>query len=670
MSDNDNELIPKVPDGVNPISEKEAKKLGMGENMTRRDFMGSTLLGVGAGLMTMAAPGVIRSAFAKPPVGSSGLEMTGLTSAWTGPGGIGDYAKANGNTHEVVNAAHGDIRNHDLDKYLATATETGETLDLIVVGSGISGISAAYTFNKERPNAKVLLLDQHPVFGGEAKQNEFEVDGTHLWAPQGSTGMVFPAEQAKKYGFYSEFEKELGFPDEFVFQTPKNLSSDYLIARDAWSPMHVGWEQADIGYFYESKGFVKNAWANGWKDAPIPDKQKLDMMILENYRTPPRRPDWEKWLDSMTYQDFITKVVGVGPEVTQYFNHEMSAMGCGLGADIVSAYSALNFLQPGVIGYMLDLEKSKGDPSDEVYLVSLPGGNAAIARRLVQKMIPGSFSGKTFSQVVLGSINFKALDNPNQSVKMRLSSTVIAVAHDGDPATAKGVVVCYVKNGKLYKARAKAVIMAGQQHVNRHICRDIPKSYHDAMSTFHHAPMLTINVALKNWKFLDKLGISAARWFEGFGWWLSLRRNVLIDGKETMPLDPNKPVVLTMYNPFPLPGVPFPTQCTAARMQLFGMSYADIEGAVRQQLTKMFASSGFDAKRDIVGITTNRWGHAYVVDPPGFFFGKDGKEAPKDIIRRRFNRMAFSHSELTGAQMWETAAEEGTRAAKQIMEII
>jgi spermidine dehydrogenase len=76
-----------------------------------------------------------------------------------------------------------------------------------------------------------------------------------------------------------------------------------------------------------------------------------------------------------------------------------------------------------------------------------------------------------------------------------------------------------------------------------------------------------------------------------------------------------------------MPGVPFPQQCTLARMQLFNMSYAQIEAAVREQFTKPFGDYGFDAQRDIAGIVTNRWGHAYIVDPPGFFFGKDGKLA-------------------------------------------
>jgi len=61
------------------------------------------------------------------------------------------------------------------------------------------------------------------------------------------------------------------------------------------------------------------------------------------------------------------------------------------------------------------------------------------------------------------------------------------------------------------------------------------------------------NVAVENWKFLDKLGIASARWFEGFGWWTSLRRTLEIAGQLTQPLDPSKPTVLTC-TPIPLPG--------------------------------------------------------------------------------------------------------------------
>ncbi|MFI5104747.1 MAG: tRNA lysidine(34) synthetase TilS, partial [Terriglobales bacterium] len=97
------------------------------------------------------------------------------------------------------------------------------------------------------------------------------------------------------------------------------------------------------------------------------------------------------------------------------------------------------------------------------------------------------------------------LDQTSNAVRIRLSSTVVAVKHDGDPAKAKKVAVWYERGGRLYKVKAKGVVMAGQQHVNRHICRDIDEQCRGAMQTFHHAPILTVNVALRNWRPGDRL---------------------------------------------------------------------------------------------------------------------------------------------------------------------
>jgi spermidine dehydrogenase len=115
--------------------------------------------------------------------------------------------------------------------------------------------------------------------------------------------------------------------------------------------------------------------------------------------------------------------------------------------------------------------------------------------------------------------------------------------------------------------------------------------------------------------------------------------------------------------------LPLAEQAATSRMQLFGMSFRQIEMAIREQLTKMFSAYGFDAKRDIAGIVANRQGHAYVVTPPGFYYGKDGQSAPSDVIRMRHGRIAFGHSELQGAQLWMGAVEEGERAVQQILEV-
>jgi len=644
-------------------SSRESDLLGMNCEITRRDFIGSTLIGSGAAALSSVAPGLIRDASAQ----TIPVPLTGLGPEWTGPGGVGDYARSNGNTHEVVNASHA-VRNSDYKARLRTASDTGETYDLVVIGAGFAGVASAYRWHKERPRDRVLVFDVHQIFGGEAKQNEFEVDGVRLWGPQGSNGNVYPIADAIETGFGAPLWRELGLPEEFVWQEPTGLEKDLRIPPDVYGPMHITWESADQGFYYEGKGIVGNPWSNRFRDAPIPEQIKQDMIWMETFREPPRREDWQQWLDSMTYQQFITDVMGIRSDVASYLNPVMATMGCGLGADVASAYSAYRFLQPGVNAY--DRYQGVGDVSDRVWLASWPGGNTGQLRYIVKNIIPGAFpGGMGLNDVLFGPVQWQNLDRPNEPVRMRLSSLVVDVRHEGVPERAKQVLVTYLNDGQLRRVTAERVIVAGQQHLNKRIVADLPPELRTAMDAFMHAPICTVNIALRNWKFLEKLGVSAVRWFEGFGWFFSLRRQMLIDGKTPMPLDPAKPIVLTMYNSFCLPGLPVEQQTVAARMALFNMYFKDIELAVREQFTKMFASAGFDAARDIAGITANRWGHAYVVSPPYFAFGRNGQPAPRDIVRKGYGRVRFAHSELETAQMWEAAVAEGERAVKQLLEV-
>ena len=60
---------------------------------------------------------------------------------------------------------------------LPAAASNGELYDLVVVGGGISGLSAAFLYRERFPDARVLVLDNHDDFGGHAKRNEFWLDG-------------------------------------------------------------------------------------------------------------------------------------------------------------------------------------------------------------------------------------------------------------------------------------------------------------------------------------------------------------------------------------------------------------------------------------------------------------------------------------------------------------
>ena len=144
--------------------------LGMDECITRRDFLGSMLLASGAALLESVTP----------------AKLLAEKDEFTGYGGVGEYSTSNGNTLEVLESGH-TIRYGIYDRLPKDIIDTGETYDCVIVGGGISGLAAALFFQRQaRPAMTCLVLENHPVFGGEAKQNEFLVDGKRLIAHQGS----------------------------------------------------------------------------------------------------------------------------------------------------------------------------------------------------------------------------------------------------------------------------------------------------------------------------------------------------------------------------------------------------------------------------------------------------------------------------------------------------
>jgi spermidine dehydrogenase len=261
------------------------------------------------------------------------------------------------------------------------------------------------------------------------------------------------------------------------------------------------------------------------------------------------------------------------------------------------------------------------------------------------------------------------LDKEGQAVRIRLRSTAVSVQHEGSAENAKSVKVVYSRGGKEYAVRAKGVVMASGGWVNKYVVRDLPDSFKQAYQFFHHAPFLVANVALSNWRFMYELGITAARWQDGFAYSCNIRQPMSV-GRHRPALDPDKPAVLSFYVPFYSPGLPIPAQVAKGRAELFSTSYADYETQIRNQMTKVFSASGFDHRRDIQGIILNRWGHAYVVPTPGFFFDTAESRAPRNIIIEGYGRIAFGHSELEGMQHWGPAADQGRRATQQVLDLI
>ncbi len=608
--------------------------------ITRRDFVNGALVGAGAALLGMPAP----------------LRAQGLTDAWTGYGGVGDYALSNGNTAAVVNAAHG-IRDGRYEPAIPSAPLLDERYDLVVVGGGFAGLAAAYEFKKARPNGSVLLLDNHPVPGGEAKQNAIEVDGVRLIGPQGSNGTLVPG---PTFGLAYDYWNELGIPKAFEYAQPSPGAAAIRIARDNYESMFWDEKLAGTGWFFGGT-FVRDPFADALARAPLDAATKSDWLAWHDAKlpvSPPAGMDENRWLDSMSYGDYVLDVMKIGPSVFALIDPLVSVGDYGVSCTAISAYAAKLLGMPGPSG-------AGGIGYDESLIFSFPGGNTTIARYIFKALLPAAISGSSaFADVALAPFDFDAFDRPGANVRVRVSSTAVAVSHAGKPETASHVDVVYARNGSLERVEARAVVMAGGGWVNKHVVRDLPPDFVAAYAQFHHGAILNVNVGLRNWRAMAQLGVSALRWLDGLGFFANVRQPMTFEGHRP-PLDPDKPIVLTMYVGFPKAGVPLVEQATMGRVRLFTTSYAQFELQIREQLQTMLGAAGFDHRRDIGAIVLNRWGHAYIAPPPGFYFGANGSLSPTEVIKRGYGRIAFGHSELSGRQNWPHAIAEGKRAALQ-----
>lgn len=608
--------------------------------ISRRDFVNGVLVGAGASLLTCPAPAA--------------------TSAWTGYGGVGDYRWSNGNTEAVRNAAHG-IRDR---LYPDPDLPVRETYDVVVIGGGFSGTTAAYEFNKRRKRGQTcLVLENHPIFGGEAKQNEFDVDGHRLVAPQGSNGALAVQETdhiTGRYEVYAQYYRELGMPSHYDLEPLAGGAEEHTLPNDHFDPMLLE-RKFRTGYFFDGHGWVIDPIASGFANTPWPAAVRQDIDDFANNRRDviSKQADADRWLDSISYFELLD-TLGYGPEVKNYINPLLGVGNFGVCGNAVSAYAAKRLTLPGTI------PSNTPNRFEDVSVVSFPGGNAAILRKMWARILPEAVSGDgSLAAVATGTVNFAALDRAGAPVRLRLQSTAVHIRHEG----AESVLVTYVQAGKLYRVRAKAVVMGSGGWVNRNIVQDLPASHVEAYSHFRYGPVLTANVAVRHWRFFDKLGFAAARWFSGLGWHVCVRRNVALR-PDTPALTPDSPIVLTFYIPILQPDVDPLAQGPAARAQLLATSYAQYERQLRDRMTEMFGSAGFDARRDIAGIVLNRWGHAYMAPYKGFFFGANGQPAPHEIIRKPHGRIFFAHSELQGNMNMAHAMLEGRRGALAAVECI
>ena len=626
--------------------------LGMHTAITRRDFLGSTLLASAALLMESLTP----------------AELLAAQDDFTGYGGIGEYRTSNGNTLPVLEAGH-TIREKKYEPLPADTIDTGEMYDCVIVGGGISGLAAALFFQRQVGSGQTcLILENHPIFGGEAKQNEFLVDNRRLIAHQGSAiyQLQYP------HSFLARFYDSIGLSTpKLNYQKWAGPQPELTLSRTPYEA--AGKERGQYGFWFGAKfGQKPGLWlidpiGKKLAGAPVSSETREEWMRwLTEKRVggkPFEHPKVEgdaisRYLDSITLEQHYMEQFGLSRETVRTFLSPVEGGGSGLGPDALSAYSEYAF-------EMLRPLADEAGGTDQMF----PGGNTTIARLMVKSLIPAALDGpNTVDGVTRNNVNFAALDAATSPARIRLSATAVSVEHDGDPQKAPSLSIAYLKDGKVYRVKARSAVMAGGSWTTRHIVKDLPATHAQAYAQFYRSPCLMANVAVRNWNFLYKMGMSGCRWFEGVGNYMEVRK-LATTGIDDPTIRPDSPIVLTLKVLYSYPGFSTEDQGHRGRGEMLSTSFADYERRIREQFTAMFAASGFDAQRDIAGIILNRWGHAYLSPQPGFFFGRDGQPAPRQILREApFGRIAFANTDLAGAMDHRYSILEAQRAVGQLLD--
>jgi spermidine dehydrogenase len=543
--------------------------------------------------------------------------------------------------------------------------------DLVVVGGGISGLTAAYLFKKRAgPDAKILILDNHDDFGGHAKRNEFSADGRTLLGVGGSLNL----EQGAMGEAALALLEEIGVDFAGLRQA---IDSEYLIS-DPLSEQGLYLNATDFGADRSINGPWNLTWAGvgefsaAIRSLQLPAADEAGLIALIDAQTDFLEdiPDEEReqFLHETGYATFLSERVGmsnIGIKITEPWIKALF----GVSAKSVSIYEALKAGAPGATSVTPAApdaaEAEEVDPDLYRYPI-FPDGNASVARLLVSHLIPSAVSGDAAESIVTRVVDYGRLDREGASVRLRLNSTAVNVKNRDD-----GLVdVAYVVDGKNRLVRCRSSVLAGYAGMVPSLCPDLPVEQRENLAYGVKVPFICTNVLLRSGAAIRKQGVSGYQCPGAFYSLVASAPPVSL-GAYQAPTGEDDPIVVWMISapaPEATDGETARDLCRQGRHRLLSMSFNDIETETLNQLTGMFGSSGFDARTDVEAITVNRWAHGYAYEymdlhdpkwPPG--------EAPHELARAPIGRISIANSDTEAHAYVQSAIDAAIRAVNEIL---
>ena len=622
------------------------RKLGMDRQISRRDFLnGVALTGAGLGMESLGLNALAAQPAAYQPVVSPAYPPLNTGLRGSTPPALADFP---------------DMRAGKYKAFPVAASSIAEEYDVVIVGGGISGLSAAYFYQRALgKDKKILILDNNDDFGGHAKRNQFQVGDKTLISYGGTMGIATPYP-------YSYMAKAV--LQELGIDVTRNAE---LANRVLDTQYHLGqamfFNKETFGEDRLVPGYGRTRLAEYVTKTPLSPAAQADIVRLYG-----KNPDYMSGktsaqkiaaLKHMSYQDYLLNVAKVSPDVIPFFKGQNWRN--SKHVDTVPAYEAAEHGSVGFNGLGLELGELFSEGS---FSFHFPDGNASVARLLISKIVPNAFGAlQDMNTIVNATVDYTQLDVPANPIRVRLSSPVLRVIHEGLAGAETGVLIAYKNDGKLQAVRGKFCIMACWNMVTPLLIPELPEAQKKGLTYGVKVPMLYTNVVIKRWVAFQKLGVSRVSCPDMYYPSLGIDTGNNVGGYQAIGA-PDEPVNVHLTRSPNKPGLPSrKDQNAAGQQELLTMSFADHERIIRDQFQRVLGPGGFSAADDIASITVNRWpyGYAYTYDTLGDPEMPE-EERPHVVGRKRFGRITIANCDSGAAAFTNQAMDEANRAVQEL----
>ena len=304
-------------------------------------------------------------------------------------------------------------RPHDvlwnLDGYIAKKgglPAPTEKRKVVVVGGGMAGLISAYNLRELNP----IILEQDKQFGGNSK-GEIYKDATYSI---GAAYITIPDEDSD----IDLFLKEIGIKEELKLEEPDITKFTYKknMMTDFWKGAS---DPARADEFIAVDEELRRIYNDAYPDIPWSSDSAISY-------------DEYLYLDSITFEKWLELKFGeVHPHIAEYFQLYCWSSFNG-SIEELSALQVLNFVASEVDG-----------------VLTLPGGNAAITERLMQKVDEATTPGSVRAGAFVVKVQRKA-------------KNIIWVTYEDS-------------NGAMKTIETQSCVMASPKFVAKLIVQDLPE---------------------------------------------------------------------------------------------------------------------------------------------------------------------------------------------------